>query len=217
MGSTVEVIYYSNCITKTNTNCCNKEFAQYDDKGNIMYYYRTLSNLSNKNTVMIYDINEKEIGSIEYRQNCAQVNYTLYDEYKQMKSYIEERRNCCTTTYIIYNTDKSIESIITIKSGCCEMSIVECDKYNTPTNGATCKQDCCSTYTFNENDSRGNLNFIIRQKYDCSSILFKIYDPNEIELNFSQRSLLNDGFTNIQKIIILKMLFEADKQNNSAN
>ena len=42
-----------------------------------------------------------------------------------------------------------------------------------------------------------------------------MYDQNEKEINFSNRTLFNNGFTNIQKILILLTLFQNNPQQNT--
>ena len=58
----------------------------------------------------------------------------------------------------------------------------------------------------------GNTTFIIRCVKDCGSPKLKIYDSSNMEINFSEKSIFNDGFTKIQKIIILLTFFEDKSQ-----
>ena len=189
------------------------DFVHYDDKGNIVYYYRP----QNKGRYMftIHDMYDKEIGSIDCDISCCLVTYHLYDEYKQMIFYIELRCDCCSCNYTIYGADKNIISNIPNKFGCCDEIFEEYDKYNTKTKEAIGKRDCSSNTTYYENDQYGNPIFIIRYILECSNFKFKIYDPNEMEINFSNKTIFNDGFTNIQKILILQTLFHIYDQQNS--
>ena len=211
MGSSTSNNDNINCITNAELKCGPKEYVQYDDKGSIAYYYKS-QNIFMRNVINVYDMYQKEIGSIERTLGCALMTYNFYDEFKVMKYYIEERKNCCTITYTFYGTDKNPISSITAKIGCCDLTFDEYDKYNTKTNGANGKRECSGNITFYENDPNGAPIFIIRQTYGCNFYKFKIYDQNEKEINFSNRTLFNDGFTNIQKILILLTIFENNPQ-----
>ena len=215
MGSSTSNFDNSNCITNGPATCDSlREFLQYDDKGNIVYYYRPQDNFMGRNMMNVHDMYDKEIGSIGRILGCSQITYNFYDEYKQLKYYIEEAKNCCTNNYTIYGTDKNIISTITVKFGCSDVTFDEYDKYNTKTKGVIGKRDCSAKTTYYENDPNGNPIFIIRQSYDCGRCKFKIYDQNEKEINLSDKTLFNDGFTNIQKILILLIIFHANPQNS---
>ena len=90
MGSSVDPLVKgnSNCIKNSNNNNCMKEFLQYDEHENIVYYFRNQRNLSRRNIYEIYDIYEKKIGQIEKVNNCCETNYTFYDENNQILNYI---------------------------------------------------------------------------------------------------------------------------------
>ena len=196
-----------NCITTVGGSCGQRNFVQYDDKGNIVYYYRAQNSFMNNDMFTVHDMYDKEIGSIEKIVGYCLSTYKFYDENKQMIFYIEERGNFCSITYTFYGEDKNIIASITSKSGCWRFIYDEYDKYNTKTNGVIGKSHCYASTTYNENDSNGNLIFIIRESYNYGNCIFKIYDQNEKEINFSDRTLFNNGFTNIQKLIILSILF----------
>ena len=205
-----------NCITRAEAKCGSlPDFVQYDDKGNIVYYYRPHHNFMGRNMFTVHDMYDKEIGSIDRVIGCSLVTYNFYDEYKQMKYYIEQRTNCCSKNYTIYGTDKNIISTITQKFGCCDIIFEEYDKYNTKTKGVIGKRDCSAKTIYYENDPNGNPIFIIRHILECSNFKFKIYDSNEKEINLSNKTVLNDGFTNIQKLLILSILFQTYSQQNS--
>ena len=76
-----------NCITRAESECCSfPDFVQYDDKGNIVYYYRPQRNDMGRNIFTVQDMYGKEIGSINFDiVGCSLVTYNFYDEYKQMK------------------------------------------------------------------------------------------------------------------------------------
>ena len=202
----------SNCIKHSKENCGLKEFVQYNSYGNITYYFKMQRNLFNRQAFIVYDMYEKEIGFIEKVVNCDQAQFNFYDENKQMKNYIEKSKCCCDLRYTFYDLDKNIESIITIKFGCCSIDIDEYDKYNSRINGARGEKGCGRDAAYYENDSNGNPTFIIRCIHECDSVKLKIYDSNNMEINFNEKSIFNGGFTKIQQIIILLMFFENKNQ-----
>ena len=210
----------NNTFDRSDTNCikisynCGKEFSQYNAFGNIVYYFKYRINPFKGQTLIVYDMYDKEIGYIERVVNCVQVRYNFYDENKRLKNSIEINKQCCTTTFIYYKEDKSIESTITRKSDCCEITFDEYDKYNSRTNGAIGRKECFGdVITFIENDSNGNPISIIRCFSECCSRKIKFYDNNNMELNLNEKSIINDGFTKIQQIIIITFLF-AEKNND---
>ena len=217
MGSSVDPLVKrnSNCIKNSNNNNCMKEFLQYDEHENIVYYFRNQRNLSRRNIYEIYDIYEKKIGQIEKVNICCETNYTFYDENNQILNYIVKNQNCCETRYTFYGLDKNIESSIRIKSGCCKFTIDEYDKYECQTNGATGTQGC-SNFTYYENDHYGNQKFITIIDYKCCDIMLRIYDNDKNEINLNDKTLFNGGFTKIQIILIISILFN-DGNNQSNN
>ena len=46
-----------------------------------------------------------------------------------------------------------------------------------------------------------------REKFDCNNSIFKIYNPSDVEINLTEKSLFNEGFTKIQIILIALILF----------
>ena len=200
------------CIKNYNEKCGIKEFAQYNSYGNITYYFKYQMSLFNRPALIIYDAYEKEIGYIERVIHCDQAQFNFYDENKQMKFYIERSKYCCDFRYTFYGLDKNIESIITIKFGCCSIAIDEYDKFNSRIKGARGERCCCRDVTYYETDSYGNTNFIIRCSNECGSAKLKIYNSNNMEINFNEKSIFNDGFTKIQQVIFLLTFFEGKNQ-----
>ena len=214
MGSSNNALDNSdtNCLKSYNESCGVKEFAQYNSYGNITNYFKCQRNFFNRLALVIYDAYEKEIGYIEKVLHCDQARFNFYDENKQMKFYIERNKYCCDFRYTFYGLDKNIESIVTIKFGCCSIAVDKYDQYNTRINGARGERGYCKDVTYYENDSNGNTTFIIRCVNDCGSIKLKIYDSSNMEINFNEKSIFNDGFTKIQQIIILLTFFEDKNQ-----
>ena len=79
----------TNCIKMSNNNC-GKEYVQYNAFGNIVYYFKYRRNLFNGQSLIVYDMYEKEIGYIERVVNCCKVQYNFYDENKRLQNYIKE-------------------------------------------------------------------------------------------------------------------------------
>ena len=205
----------SNSIKQSQGNCGIREFVQYDENMTITCNYKEQRGLLRIRTFNIYDMYEKEIGSIEEIIICTQVQYFFRDENKQLKFYIESSVNCCDVNFTFYGEDKNIEGVIRENRKCCESSFEEYDKYNSKTNTAIKKQECCKNFVYHENDAYGNLFFINKVFCECDMGKLKIYDYNENEISLRDKTVFNGGFTKIQIIIILSLLFP--KGNNSDN
>ena len=205
----------TNCIKKKNLISLTKEFEQYDSYGNIIYNYKKESFISNK--FLVYNVDKMEIGSINREMACNQVYYTLYDTYNQITNYIEERIdccNCCTIKYTFYNADKDIQGIVIFKQSCCTFTLDEYDKYDTVINRAILNAKCCEQGFYLEYDQSSNLIGRIMANYNSFNKIFKIYDNNDMEINLENKTLFNNGFSKIQIILILKVLYY-QKQNNN--
>ena len=202
-----------NYLIKQNTNCIRqkkdfnhlREYKQYDDQGNIIYYYKEVPDLFNNEKFIVYDIDQKVIGSVKKVSNCCDIQYILSDEINKITKKIVLNYDCRSNIYSFHGLDENIESTITKKLGCCEYIFDEYDKYNTRAHSAQLKfymqnEDCF------EKDSNGKLNFIIRKYHDKGEIM-KIFDANNIEVNLSNKTLFNNGFTKIQILLLLDILF----------
>ena len=156
----------SNCIKQSQNNCGIREFAQYDENLTITCYYKEQRGFLKSRTWNVYDMYEKEIGSIEEIINCSQVQYFFRDENKQLKFFIEKTMNCCDVNITFYGEDKNVEGVIRENKKCCDISLEEYDKYNSKTNTAIVNQECGPNFFCYENDPYGNLFFInIYQNY----------------------------------------------------
>ena len=201
-----------NCIKMSDVSFGQREFVQYGDKGNIVYYYRSKKKFMNNFIITVHDMQNKEIGSIGCINNWNLITYNFYDENKKIKFYIETIKNCCTDNYTFYGEDKNIITSIISKKAYfyCDEVYDEYDKYNTKTNGVIGKKGCASNRTYYESDANGSSIFIIRQFYFLGRFELKIYDPNENEINLGNCSMFNNGFTNIQKLLLILVFFESD-------
>ena len=205
----------SNCIKQSQNNCGNREFVQYDEHLTITCYYKEERGFLNSRTWNIYDMYEKEIGNIEEIINCCNAQYFFRDENKQLKFFIEKTMNCCDINLIFYGEDKNIEHVVKETKKCCESLLEEYDKFNTRTNSAIVKQECGPKFIYYENDSYGNTVFINKVFNNCGVSKLKIYDYNENEINLRDKTIFNGGFTTIQIVIIISLLFPNGNSNNS--
>ena len=64
---------------------------------------------------------------------------------------------------------------------------------------------CCENGYYNEFDQ--NLNRVFKIICNYNSYNFQIFDIDENEVNLTDKTLFNDGFTKMQQILILKLLF----------
>ena len=215
MGSTIDTLAEkdTNCIVKKH-NTCQREFIQYDQEGNEVYYYRYQNNLFNRFVIQVYDTYNNEVGQIEKVNGCCEINFTFYDESRQIIYYIVKHQNCCENTFTFYNSDNNKESMIKIKHACCERTFEEFDKYESRINSAIGKP-ICSGFTYYENDIYGSPKFIIKIMNECKRQFLKIYDSNNMEVNLNNKSIFKDGFTRIQIVIIINLLFEEGNNNNN--
>ena len=199
---------YINCIIRKNGIQGHKLLEQYDNYGNIVYKIKSSSDFL---SYTIYNVDEREIGSIKVKYNFTRCEIAFYDENNQIVNCIERDINCCKTRYTFYGLDKNIESVILFKPGCSQFIFEECDKYDIRTNWA--EINICKDRFISEFDSNGNLKYKINQYYNSEEAI-KILDSNDMEVNLSDRTLFNNGFTKIQTILILQMLLHGYPDDN---
>ena len=120
-------------INEANTNCiklCHKwplrrkEFNQYNSYGNIIFTYRGSYEIIGIEKFVVYDSNERKIGSIEKKLAFNQILYTLYDEYDNIINYIGHNSgasSCSAFTHIFYDANRNIENILILKRSCCSL------------------------------------------------------------------------------------------------
>ena len=51
------------------------------------------------------------------------------------------------------------------------------------------------------------LNLLLEKNSISNNSIFKIYNPSDVEINLTEKSLFNEGFTKIQIILIVLILF----------
>ena len=201
---------YRNCIKGKRKSRYIEEFTQYDSYGNNIYKIIKDKESRRIEKFIVYDIDQREIGSIEKQANCDRINFTLYDQNNQITKHIEKINDCCTccsTNYNFYGVDNDIEAIAVFKAECNSTEYEVYDKYNTMINRAEMNIKCCEENYFHEYDQNFNKVFKIIWKRASLEKTFKIFDNNETEVNLENKTLFNDGFTKIQVILILEMLF----------
>ena len=200
-----------NCIKlHYNKNLRRKKFYQYNSNGSIIFTYKEIDEIIELEKFIVYDNNESKIGSIEGKIAFNQIFYTLYDENDKVINYIEHNNrsnSCCSSNFNFYDADKNIENILIMKSGCCSTIYELYDKYNTLTNRAEFFFNGRNSY-FNEYDLI-NSNRIFRIELNP----FKIFE-NENEVDLSNKTLFNNGFSKIQTFLILSILFHNHNQSD---
>ena len=194
----------TNCIKRKSFIGIYKTYEQYDDRGNIIYYYKQVPKERGEKFI-IYNIDEREIGSIEVEYNLCERRYILINGNNQIINSIQMINNCCSTNYDFFDANDNIESIIIVKGDNLFGTIIEeFDKYNTRINWANfylCKQNY-----YCERDINGR---ILKYKKLPREII-KIYDESDMEINLSNKTLVNNGFTKIQIILILQLFFASE-------
>ena len=212
MGST------NNALNEENRNCIKKklevgwqkEFHQYDSYGNVIYNYKKDTSDCGIEKYILYDIDQRIIGSIEKQSHCNRSEYIFYDENNKVIKTIELIIGCCTIctlNYIFYNIDHNIEASIIEKGDNCSRKYEVYDKYNSLINRAELVIRCCENGYYNEFDQNLNRIFKIICKDNSYNRIFQIFDIDENEVDLTNKTLFNDGFTKIQQILILKILF----------
>ena len=196
---------YTNCINLHEDETYVESKEQYDNYGNIVYYYKKVP--SNRNVIVIYNADQREIGSIERVNNCCyESQYILTDRNNNKINYIDLDYHCCSTTYTFLDSNKNIESVIRATNGC-TITYEEIDNYNTRISTA----DTCLIHNgnpiYNEYDQYGNIAFRTKIFYQGGNKIIKIFDSNDNEVNLDNKSLINKGFTKIRMIILIIYLF----------
>ena len=203
-----------NCIKlHYNKSLKRKKFYQYNSNGSIIFTYKESDEIIGVEKFIVYDVNERIIGSIEGKIAFNQIFYTLYDENNKIIIIIEHNNGsntCCSSTFNYYDSNKNIENILIMKNACCSTIYELYDKYNTLTNRAELFINGRNSY-LNEYDLN-NSNRIFRIELNP----FKIFEnDNEVDLN--NKTLFNNGFSKLQIFFILGLLFRHHYDDNMRN
>ena len=187
-----------------------KNGEQYDSNGNIIYYYKREFVPLENTILIIYNVDQKEVGRIKKNFEgdfcSSKVTFTFIDENNTIIKYIEIILGCAYI-FRFYDTNKNLESVVTTKKTC-KFLYEESDIYNTIINRAGHNIDCdCNTTTFTEYDQFGSISYITKIFNTCDSTIIKIFDHNYNEVNISDKTLANKGFTKIQIVILLRIMF----------
>ena len=207
MGLNVE---NRNCIKGKRKSLFIQEFRQYDSYGNNIYSL-IQDESKRKKAFVVYDIDHVEIGSIDKQEDCDVVYYTFYDPDNQITKRIE-RFNCCScccsTNYNFYDADNNTEAIVVFKTHCGSAWYEVYDIYNKNIYRAEINTKCCEGKNcLIEYDQNNKQEFKIIWNLASYEKTFKIFDNNDTEVNLENKTLFNDGFTRVQVILILEMLF----------
>ena len=86
--------------------------------------------------------------------------------------------------------------------------LIKFDKYETIISKAELSEiPCCGNFNYIEYDGNSKPIFKITANYTDNNKMFKIYDSNNNEVDLGDRTLFNNGFTNIQILILIRVLF----------
>ena len=195
---------FKNCINMHDDETYVESKEQYDNYGNIEYYYKRERTDGNK--IIIYNADQREIGSIRIEKNCFDLQYILTDTDNNITNYINIDSHCCSGTYSFLDSNKNLEGVINENFGC-KLTYEEFDNYNTRISTADTYllHNGCPIY--NEYDQYENIAFRTKINYQRHDKILKIFDSNDNEINFNNKNLINKGFTKIQMIFILRHLF----------
>ena len=217
MGSTNDInlsddsLLFRNCIRKKPNTGHLKVYEQYDSYGNIIFYYRQQPKTILENKILIFDSQGTEVGLIKKGYENNNEYYALFNENKELIMYIEYFIKQCggsiSINYTFFDSNKNITGKIVNKLECCCSEIFEeFDKFDNRIKVHRCidKMYYCD---YIENDSEGNRKFKIRKTLQNDSVIIKIYDSNDAEINLDDKSLFDDKFTKLQTILILRKIF----------
>ena len=205
MGTYQDNRKYTNCIKEKSIPGIYCEFEQFDDYGNMIYLYKQIRPGPNEPLkVNVYNPQGSIVGTI-IREVIGWQDYSfsLYDENNQLVKYIENTNNFTNINYLFYDKYKNFESRVTLSGGCFETNIEEFDQYNTRISHAIFKQ--CGDNFYFEYDEQNTLYYKITNYFfvQIPNIIMKIYDTNDQEINLSNKTLFNNGFTKIQMFLII--------------
>ena len=86
--------------------------------------------------------------------------------------------------------------------------LIKFDKYETIISKAELSEiPCCGNFNYIEYDVNSKPIFKITANYTDNNKMFKIYDSNYNEVDLGDKTLFNNGFTNIQILILIRVLF----------
>ena len=208
MGSSMDNVTRSltNCIKMQEGLSLNKNYEQYDGYGNIVYYYKGENEWAVQK-YRVYNEDECPIGLIQRTMGACNCLYTLIDENNIVTNYIDVVNNCTLSNYTFYDANRNIESVISVKKACCQAIYEEFDNYSTRINSAELNQKCCEIPVYYESDQNGNpISKIVKFNIGFRPVV-KIFDANGAEINITNKTLVNKGFSRIQLLIILDELF----------
>ena len=206
MGGVPNNTIYTNCIKQKYSREFLKEFEQFDDYGNVLYLYNLERNEPNGLKLIVYNSEGKIIGSIIREQiTCQITRISLYDESNQLIKYIEDIPSCESFTYLFYDANKNVESRISIMAKLLCTTIDEFDQYDMRISYAI-NHHCGENFYF-EYDEQNNLIYKLKHTFIGNTNEMKIYDSNDMEINLSNKTLFNNGFSKIQMILILQNIF----------
>ena len=218
MGS-VEIITFdnkSNSIIRKTGNIKCETYEQYGNNGkkSIYQYEKELGTLGEIKYV-VYNINHKVVGAIKKIYDCCNCHFIFTDENNNIIYYIDNIGSGCRShKYLFYDKNKNIDGFIQSKKECCTIIYEEFDKNNTKISSCKYNIKCFGVHIFVEYDKSGKLAFITKVFNAPLCPIIKISDKNHKEIDLTDKTLFNKGFTKIQIFIIINYFFlnKGDKQ-----
>ena len=210
MGSSQSPEIYRNCFRNLTPSCAPNDFAQYDSNGNIIYFLRK-NYIGGSNEVLnIYDTYEKLIGSIKkIEEPLHKINYLFYDQNNNLLFSIEKIYSN-GVNYYIYDKNKNKESLITQSNFLDTYTYTELDNYGNKKSWAKNRIEC-NCLVYNEYDNYDSQIYALRLYTECFYRRIVLLDRDNMEINLENRFLLDNSFTNIQKVLLLNLFISESR------
>ena len=210
MGSSQSPEIYRNCFRNLTPSCSPNDFAQYDSNGNIIYFLRK-NYIGGSNEVLnIYDTYEKLIGSIKkIEEPLHKINYLFYDQNNNLLFSIEKIYSN-GVNYYIYDKNKNKESLITQSNSLDTYTYTEIDNYGNKKSWAKNRIEC-NCLVYNEYDNYDSQIYALRLYTECFYRRIVLLDRDNMEINLENRFLLDNSFTNIQKVLLLNLFISESR------
>ena len=111
--------------------------------------------------------------------------------------------------YIFYDKNKNIEGVINFNSSCCGEAIyTEYDNRENKKGWAKPIVECrCNIYSWIEYDNYNCPIYTLFFYNECCNKRIKLYDQYNVEVNFTNKSLINNGFSKFQQVILISLFF----------
>ena len=111
--------------------------------------------------------------------------------------------------YTFYDKNKNIEGVINFNSSCCgEATNTEYDNRENKKGWAKPIFECrCNICSWIEYDNYNCPIYTLFFYNECCNKRTKLYDQYNVEVNFTNKSLINNGFSKFQQVILISLFF----------